>query len=215
MMNVDGEMQSLLESEEIAKLSPHSKINALRKISEDMEPGEHLKALQTYIVQLMSEQLSGPLEFATEVPRPEKYDVLITDIKPRDLIIIGDELGYTPLTVATTEPVFPVQGILYGPSMRMFVPLIVQKRSKCIYVNFLLDTGSPNTYLREETFHALGFLESIADSTNVAIHGTAMTVWVSTHHFQNVDILGQDYLANIRALLTVDYPLKAINIAPK
>ena len=76
----------------------------------------------------------------------------------------------------------------------MFVPMIVSLRSKTICVHFLVDTVSPNTYQ-----------ERIPGCANVIIHGTAITVQPSTNHFKNVDILGQDYLAKMGALMITNY----------
>jgi hypothetical protein len=92
----------------------------------------------------------------------------------------------------------------------MFVPLIVTKRKISLKVNFLYDTASPNTYLRPETLSALGFTENTSNETNVLIHGTAVTVYTSSHHFENVDLLRQDFLTAIRGLVTIDYPLRQV-----
>lgn len=195
----------------INKMSPGSKVAALRKISEQMPKGPELATLQGHIVDLMSEQRSS-LDFAVPVVPPNKYDVLILDITPEDLNQIGEELESLPLSETSASPTFPVRGILFGQSHRMFVPLIVSKRSRVINVNFLVDTGSPNTYLRAETLAALGYQENIPSETVVVIHGTAVTVYVSTNHFENVDLLGQDYLAAIRGLVTINYPMKFLAI---
>ena len=83
-------------------------------------------------------------------------------------------------------------------------------------MKFLYDIGSPNTYLRQETFIALGVQENTPlTGTNVSIHGTALPVYVSSNNFANVDLLGQDYLVAIRGLVTIDYPLKVVNLRIK
>ncbi len=197
--------------QKIKTFSPNSKIAALRKFSEQMPNGPDLAILQHHIVELMSEQRSH-LDSAVPMLSPNVYDVLITDITPEDLNRIADELQSTALTETSVNPIFPVQGILYGPNHRIFVPLIVSKRSKTINVNFLFDCGSPNTYLRSESLSALGFQESTPSDTIVVIHGTAITVYPATNHFENVDLLGQDYMVAIRGLLTINYPLKQIEI---
>jgi hypothetical protein len=218
-----SQMESDLESivgkdplKEIKKMSPSSKVAALRKISEQMPNGPELAILQSHIVNLMSEQRSS-LDFAVPIVPPNKYDVLILDITPEDLSRIGEELGSQALSVASVSPTFPVRGILFGLSHRMFVPLIVSKREKAINVNFLFDTGSPNTYLRAETLACLGMFrqENIPSETNVLIHGTSTTVYLSSNHFENVDLLGQDYFAKIRGLVTIDYPLQCLEVNTK
>jgi hypothetical protein len=49
----------------------------------------------------------------------------------------------------------------------------------------------------------------------VKIHGTAMTVYLSSNHFENVDLLGQDYITAIRGLVSIDYTLKEIVVNVK
>lgn len=200
--------------EAIKKMSPNRKLTALREISEQMANSNELAVLQRHIVNLMSEQRSS-LDFAVPAAPPQAYDVLILDITPADLTAIGDELGSIALSEATATPTFPVQGILFGIGQRMFVSLIVSKRRKSINVNFFYDTGSPNTYLRRETFAALGYEENIPTEMNVVIHGTALTVYLSSNHFENVDLLGQDFFTAIRGLVTIDYPLKLVQIKVK
>jgi hypothetical protein len=126
---------------------------------------------------------------------------------------IGNELGSIPLSDASAmRPTFPIRGILFGQGQRMFIPLIVSKREISISVNFLFDTGSPNTYLRPETLSALGFLENVPSETNVIIHGSSTTVYASSNHFENVDLLGQDYLRTIRGFITINYPMQSVEV---
>jgi len=214
---MEDELESIVGKEplrEINKMTPNSKVSALRKISEEMPNGPKLAVLQRYIVNLMSEQRSS-LDFAAPIVAPNLYDVLILDITSSDLNKIGEELESISLSEAQVVPSFPVKGILFGQGQRMFVPLIVSKRSKSINVNFLFDTGSPNTYLRRETLAALGFVQSTPTETNVNIHGTAMTVYLSSNHFENVDLLGQDYMTAVRGTVCIDYPLKEIVVNVK
>jgi hypothetical protein len=147
-----------------------------------------------------------PLEPAVERPSPSEFDVLISDIKDADFQSVAQELQCPArLTPVQLDATFPVQGLLYGPSHRIIVPIVVQKRLDRVLVLFVLDTGSPNTYLRADTLSALGHQESIPESTQVSIHGMAMTVFPSHAHFSNVDLLGADFLRAIYADLRVNY----------
>jgi hypothetical protein len=215
--NMETDLEKIVGKEplrEINKMTPNSKVSALRKISEQMPNGPELAVLQRHIVNLMSEQRSS-LDFAAPIVAPNLYDVLILDITSADLNKIGEELESIPLSETSVTPSFPVKGILFGQAQRMFLPLIVSKRSKSINVNFLFDTASPNTYLRQETLAALGFVESTPTETNVIIHGTAMTIYLSSNHFENVDLLGQDYMTAIRGVVGIDYPLREIVVNVK
>lgn len=129
--------------------------------SEQMHNGKDLAMLQNYIVELMEEQCANSiLEFAAPIVAPNAYDVVITDISTRDLLRITDEPN-APALSPSTSAAFPVNGILYRPGVRIFVPLTVSKRNCSVNVNFSLDTGSPNTHLRTQTFAALGFVEAV------------------------------------------------------
>lgn len=214
---MESELERILGKtrlEMIEKMSPNSKLSTLREVSEGMPNGADLAVLQRHIVKVMSEQRSS-FDFATLSIAPEAYDVLISDITPGDLTKIGEELESTALSETEAEPAFPVMGIVFGNGQRIFVPLIVAKRGKSINVNFLYDTGSPNSYLRRETLAALGFGENTPSETNVVIHGTALTVYISSNHFENVDLLGQDFFRAIRGLVTIDYPMSIVQITTK
>lgn len=145
---------------------------------------------------------------------PKLFDVLINDISEIDLQNIGTELSAPRLSVAAKfeSNTDPINGIMYGPTLRVFLPLIVSKRRKNITVLFLFNTGSPNTYLREDTLRALGFLENIPSDTNVIINGTGVTVYQSRGHFENVDLIGQDWMAFSRAKVLLDYGLKTAEV---
>lgn len=188
---------------------------SLKRISEQMPNGPELAILLRHIVDLLGEQRSS-LDFAASLMAPNEYDVFILDVVlTEDLSRIGAELNSTPLSPALGQPSFAVRGILFGQGQRIFVPLIVARRAISVNVIFLFDTASPNSYLQRETLAALGFQGSIPSKTNVVIHGTAMTVHVSSNHFENVDLLGQDYFVAIRGLVTIDYPLRSLEISMK
>ena len=114
-------------------MSPNSKIAALRKISDQIPNSADLAILQTYIVNLMSAQRSS-FDFAVPIPPPNAYDVLIQDINPTTLSVIGEELGVISLSQTSATPNFPVRGILFGQCQRAFVPFIVMKREISINV---------------------------------------------------------------------------------
>ena len=119
--------------------------------------------------------------------QPDEYDVLITDIAENDLNSIGNELGYKRLESTERVTEYPIYGIMYGANFRVFVPFVVQKRKIKVNVNFLFDSGSPCTYLRNDTLMAIGFQEFIPNDTNVIINGKGMTVYRSKAHFENID----------------------------
>lgn len=142
---------------------------------------------------------------------PENYEVLITDIQDNDLKSIGERLGVCRLDeTKKTNAILPVQGIMRGISVRMFVPLVVGYKNAYIHVIFLIDTGSPNTYLRTDTFEKLGFKDNIPSDVNMEIQGTTLTVYPSHSHFENVDLLGQDFMTQMNVRMVADYKRKTI-----
>lgn len=140
------------------------------------------------------------MEARSSIP-PETYDVLIGD---DDLQAIGMELGVLRHSAMPDVPAFPVRGIMYGVNSRLFVCLAVKKGNRSINVLFLADTGSPSSFLRRDTFEKLGYTEAIPKEANVDIHGIRMPASLSHAHFENVDLLGQDFFKTAKAKLVVD-----------
>jgi hypothetical protein len=148
-----------------------------------------------------------------QLTNPTEYDVSITDITEADFSRVGEELGVSRLSAADASGTFPVTGIVYGSSHRVFVPLVVRKRQNLVNLVFLFDTGSPNTYLREDSLIALGHTEAIPFDTLVEINGIGLTVFPSRGLFANVDLLGQDFFTSFGAMLNINYKKKEVVIA--
>ena len=142
---------------------------------------------------------------------PENYEVLITDIQDHDLESIGKNLGVTRLSRTDIKhATLPVSGVMRGLSVRMFVPLVVSLKDISIHVIFLIDTGSPNTYLRTDTLERLGFQDNIPSDVNLDIQGATLTIYPSHGHFNNVDLLGQDFMSMRHVRMVADYKRKTI-----
>lgn len=106
-----------------------------------------------------------------------------------------------------------IRSNIYGPTLRVFVPMIVRKGHVNINVHFLFNTASPNTYLREDTMRALGIADSsLTDPMMLLINGIGITVYRSRGHFENVDLLGQDWMAFLRARVLLDYGSKTAQV---
>ena len=156
----------------------------------------------------MNAGASFPLEGPRDLSIILEYDVLITDIAEEDFARIGEDFGILRLSPAEVQPPQEVQGVLYGYNSRVFVPLVVEKKGVRVNVLFLIDTGSPGTFLRQDTLDCL----HVHDQSDVVIQGQACTVRVSCRHYENVDLLGQDFLNSARALLTIDYAKNAVKL---
>lgn len=92
-----------------------------------------------------------------------------------------------------------------GDNNRMFACLTAKKRGSARNVCCLYDTGSPYTYLSAETLALLGYTECIPAQAEVTIHGVSLPVHVSHAHFQDINLLGQNFLEKIRANVSISY----------
>jgi hypothetical protein len=167
-----------------------------------------LAELDNVLIPLLVEKLgseeASPLD--SFLPPVSVYDVLITDIKDSSFLDIARALNCTRLSPAPNPESFPVTGTFYGPSRRIFVPLIVRcGRRDAINVLFLVDTGAPMTFLRSDTLEALGFKESPPECANVTVHGQRLAVGLSHGHFAQVDLLGQDFFVQLGGTTMIDY----------
>ena len=189
----------------VMNMSPGKRIEKLRSLAASWPVGENLTNLHEVICKMMEEERSNTLEPMQMTIPPNKYDVLITDITDGEMLKIGEILGVANLSPVCDPPLFPIDGIMYGQNVRIFVPLVVKVRQTSIHVNFLFDTASPVSYLRAETFENLGFRESIPSEVVASIHGFSVPVHLSHGHFENVNILGQDYLRRVGIIATLDY----------
>jgi hypothetical protein len=137
-----------------------------------------------------------------------EYDVFINDIGENDFDQFALELEF-PARVAALKtdspiPVSPYDGLVRGLSSRVFVVLPVVRKEWRVSVLFLVDTGSPYTYIREQTMAMLG-LDNIPQTLQVKIGICDLGVGLSRGHFYNIDLLGCDFLRLARAVLNVDY----------
>ena len=192
---------------DMMNLSPTKRIEALRSVAASLPVGKNLTYLQKIIRNLMEEERSSgyPMEPRQLTIAPSEYDVVITDISEGDIKEIGEILSVAHLSPVIGKPMFPVDGIMFGQNLRIFVPLIAMKKTISINVNFLFDTGSPISYMRKETFDALGIRENISSEVVVSVHGVTVQMHLSHGHFENVDIIGQDYLRVAGICATLNY----------
>lgn len=208
-------MENLSVSQQIqfSKLSTTAaKKNFLCKILATSAPNEEFYAgLNKILHDLEDEDFKYSAMESRSVHVPKQFDVLITDITEADLTNIGNEPGAPRLSVAAEfkPSSYPIYGIIHGTTLRVFVPLIV-----CHYipVPFLFATGSPNTYLREDTMRALGMVENIPSDTMVQINGIGITVYRSRGHFKNVDLIGQDWMSFLGASVKMDYRTQTVEV---
>jgi hypothetical protein len=132
-------------------------------------------------------------------------DVLITDVKESDLQDIGAVLDKPNLSTAVRDHYTSVTGIMYGWQNRIFISLPVRKLDVVLDVLFLFDTGSQGIHLCHNTFAALGYKENVPSTGAFYVNGFLSQASLSRDHYQDVNILGQEYMRECRATLHLDY----------
>lgn len=139
---------------------------------------------------------------------PKEQDLLLSDVREQDLKqSIAHELGIPFMSESSGEALLPIEGILFGHNFRPFVCLHVRRKSISRNVFFLVDTGSPHTYLSRTTVEALGISDSIPEGFIATIHGENMYVNLSpaNSHYTDINIIGSDFLSRKKIFLEVDY----------
>jgi hypothetical protein len=144
---------------------------------------------------------------------PSQFDVLLTDVKSKDLHHdISRRLNTAYLSDTSVsehnETLNEVRGIVWGPHNRIFVPMIVKLKGKKKMIHFLLDTGSPKTYLSQEALSSFNvIMPNPNNPISVYINGRRILSFQSPEnsHFDDINIIGSDYLKTFNAILTVNY----------
>ena len=146
--------------------------------------------------------------------KPSLQDILLTDITAEELLKIAEILEVDYLGPAAEFPgSFPTSGCIYGNNKRLMVSLSCcreKKNSKPINIIFLLDTGSPNTFLCEKAMETLVGNPgcNIGTTMTVMIHSdTVITCHLSPQnkHFSDVNVLGMDFLSKNLLSLSMNY----------
>lgn len=130
---------------------------------------------------------------------PKDFDVLITDVTAK---ILRDEIaeiaGVPYLKRATKDENKKIDigtGFAYGLNSRIMFPCVVglEDRDKAYWNFFVVDSGSPHTYISPEVADALGIVKG---SMSVTIAGRKQHVSLSpaNAHFSDISLLGSDYI---------------------
>ncbi|KAJ3276895.1 hypothetical protein HDV01_002950 [Terramyces sp. JEL0728] len=145
--------------------------------------------------------------------KPSLQDLLLTDITAEELQNIAESLGVEYLGLAEFPGLFPVNGKVKGMNKRLMVNLICKRQSRnptnAINVVFLIDTGSPVSYLSENAFKSLLPPHShIPQSIDVMIQTERV---IECHlspkdkHFADVNVLGMDFMTKNSLSILVNY----------
>jgi len=87
-------------------------------------------------------------------------------------------------------------GPLWGLNARPLFPCVVSSNQtgRTHWVIFLVDTGSPSTYISQETADILGIESNFADAT-VGGYNYDIRISPQTSHFPDLNLLGSTFLA--------------------
>ena len=100
-----------------------------------------------------------------------------------------------------------------GDNHRLFVLLHVKKRGPAVVVCCLYDSGSPYTFLNKKTLSLIGYKDSTPANAEVEVHGTMLPVSLSHDRFEDIDVLGQNFLFRVGAQVAIDYAARTFTIA--
>lgn len=114
-------------------------------------------------------------------------------------------------SIPVANGVWPVHGVLYGPSQHPLVCLPTQlgPNMPCKNIIFLVDTGAIVSKLSPAAFSALGS-EAIPRATRGIVNGVHCKLQLCAN--PGYSVLGADYLIVINGLLTINYKLNAVTI---
>ncbi|KAG0640300.1 hypothetical protein HOY80DRAFT_885020 [Tuber brumale] len=134
---------------------------------------------------------------------PADYDVLISDIN-FDMLKneISTAAGISYHSPATKEDVNKVPQVcdcfIYGRNLRTMFPVVVSDRlGRAFWVFFLVDSGSPKTYLSVQTCELFGIpaiREGLPTPLTIAGRQHSALRVPKYSHFADLDILGMDFL---------------------
>lgn len=186
----------------------------LKHMMENIEHGPAREGIENMLFELEKEDVMIHSNELRSPYQPNPFDVLIDDITDADLQTIGDELGVHRLSRPRNHAVsYPLQGLMYGAMLRVFVPMVVKRGNSSVNVVFLFATGSANTYIRADTMAALGHVDHTPSNTQVSINGIGITAHLSHGHFGNIDLIGQDFMSFLQAKVTLDYRDKTVEVS--
>jgi len=134
------------------------------------------------------------------------YDVLLSDINHRILVDdISKRLGIDYLSNYDTINK-QINGIVYGSNYRLMCGLPIKIKNISKFIIFLIDTGSPWTYICEDVFNNYKF-NNIPDTCNCLMNNINFNVKLSplNGHFNDVNLIGGDFLKFINCELIINY----------
>ena len=152
--------------------------------------------------------------------KPSLQDLLLTDIDTKVLREIARTMEVEYLGHASFPGSFPVEGRIWVPNHRLMVNLVCRRQTKSDSptrnIVFLIDTGSPVTYLCQAAMESLiGKGCNLPQTLFVEIHTEEV---IQTHispkesHFAEVNVLGMDFLCKNRVFPVPNWSKETFNL---
>ncbi|RHZ77583.1 hypothetical protein Glove_174g132 [Diversispora epigaea] len=138
----------------------------------------------------------------------QMFDLLLPDVHSKEIHEeISKKLNIKYLSNSLHTEVKYVRGIIFGPYFRIFISLPVQIKQEVKNVHFLIDTGSPTTFICEEVYES--FKVTMLDSSVYRVHINNIPILAQlppiNSHFTDVNLLGTEFLKIFDAKLTMDF----------
>jgi len=141
-------------------------------------------------------------------------DMLLIDVNANDLHEeISKRLEIKYLSDSLPIHASDVRGTVFGRNSRIFLSMTLEMQEKVKNIHFLLDTGSPLTFLSQEVLNSFG-VETPDRPLRVRInnHLTTASLSPATSHYPDINILGTGYLVDIDAELTVNFKRNNVSL---
>ena len=141
------------------------------------------------------------------VNQPQMFDLLLLDISSKDLHSkISEKLNIQYLHEFIGNVPSKFSGIVYGPNRRVFFPIVVEVRKQKRMVIFLLDTGSPSTYICQEVWDSFK-MDTSRERMTAKLNDRNQIVFLPplNCHFSDMSILGTDYMDANNCVLRIDF----------
>jgi hypothetical protein len=140
-------------------------------------------------------------------------DLMLSDVTHELLAAdIAPALGVAHLAPVCADVTWPVRACLFGAFSRVMASVVVtapprtlEAAARSVNVVFVVDTGSPYTFLAQSTLQALGYGDTPPRHVPLCVHGVGMTVQASHSRFADANVLGTDFLVRARCMLTLDF----------
>ncbi|EPZ30919.1 hypothetical protein O9G_002796 [Rozella allomycis CSF55] len=147
--------------------------------------------------------------------KPNMQDFQLTDVGMVELKNdISQALEVQYLSPAVFPSTFPVKGHIFGKNHRLMINLAcsrqTEKEAPAVNIIFVVDTGSPDTFLSKDAVEALigKKVENFPSSLYVLIQDEERAIQCHLSpehsHFADVNVLGMDSITDMGLMLAVN-----------